>query len=246
MNSIQLLLKQKYLELQAKNPRLSNRYFAQRIGISSGALSEIMQGKRNISKKMAAKIAEKLQLDPNETAELLGEAKPEENPDFDFMQVQDDQFHMISDWPHFAILNLVKSDKCVHKPSWFAEQLNLPLKTVHHTLDRLLRLEMLVFEKKKYVRRSPNMKTSDNILNLSIQKSNLQDLELIRDHLAFLDVHERDLTSLTMLLDPKKMPEFKKWIRNAQDQFAHKYETTKSASVFRLTVGLFPLKKSQT
>lgn len=245
MNSIQLFLKQKILEMQVKNPRLSNRYFAQRLGISSGALTEILQGKRNVSKKMAAKIAQRLQLGPSETAELLGEQKTLDTPQFEFMQMHDDQFHLISDWPHFAILNLVKSDTCVHKPSWFAAQLNLPLKVVHNTLDRLLRLELLVYEKKKYIRRNPNLKTSDDILNLSIQKSNVQDLELIRDHLSFLDVSERDLTSLTMLLDPKKMLEFKKWIRHAQDQFATKFETTKSTVPFRLTVALFPLKKSQ-
>ncbi|MGZ3774897.1 MAG: TIGR02147 family protein [Pseudobdellovibrionaceae bacterium] len=245
MNSVQLILKQKFLELQVKNPRLSNRYFAQKLGISSGALSEILQGKRNVSKKLALKIAQKLQLNPSEMAEFLGEQLTTSGPEFEFTQMQDDQFHLISDWPHFAILNLVKSEKCIHKPSWFAEQLNLPLKVVHQIIERLIRLELLVYKNKKYHRRSSNLKTSDNVLNLSIRKSNIQDLELIQDHLNFLDINERDFTSITLLLDPNKMPEFKKWIRDAQDQFAYKYETTKSISPYRLTVGLFPLKKSQ-
>lgn len=246
MNSVQVILNEKFTELRSKNPRLSVRYFAQRLGISSGALSEILQGKRKVSQKLAARMAERLQLDPTEASQFMGLPEQTEVVDIQYRQLQDDQFHMLSDWPHFAILNLVKSENCVHRPSWFAKQLNLPLKTIHQVLERLLRLEMLVYKNKKYVRSSPHWKTSDDILNLSIQRSNLEDLDRIREQVVDLSVHERDLTSLTMLLDPKKMAIFKKWIRDAQDQFAHKFETTQSSSAFRLTVALFPLKKSQS
>lgn len=240
---VQTFLKQKLVELQEKNPRLSNRYFAKKLGISSGALSEILQGKRKVSKKMAVRFAENLHLDSSETADLCGQLPSENTSDFEFIQMRDDQFHMIADWPHFAILNLVKSERCVHRPSWFARQLNLPLKVVHQTLDRLIRLEFLSYRNKKYVRLATNFQTSDDILNLSIRKSNIEDLEMIKEQLTALKVEERDLTSLTMLIDPQKMPEFKKWIRRMQDQFAHKFETAKSVSPFRLTVALFPLRK---
>jgi transcriptional regulator with XRE-family HTH domain len=246
MNSVQMLLNQKFLEMKAKNPRLSHRFFAQKLGLSSGALSEILKGKRKISHKLATKLAARLHLDPVDTAAFVGTSLMHDPADIAYLQVRDDQFHLISEWPHFAILNLVKSDLCLHRPTWFAQQLNLPLKTTQNAIDRLLRLGMLVYEKKKYVRTSAHLQTSDDILNLSIQKSNVEDLERVRELLGQLPVTERDLTSLTMLLDPKKMPEFKRWIRKAQDQFAAKFETTQSISPFRLTVSLFPLKNSKT
>jgi uncharacterized protein (TIGR02147 family) len=244
MNSLQLLLNEKYLEMKAKNPRLSHRYFAQKLGLSSGALSEILKGKRNVSTKLAAKIAARLHLDPTTTASLT-RAPFEEEPhvEIDYMQLRDDQFHMISDWPHFAILNLVKSDFCEHKATWFADQLNLPLKVVQECIDRLLRLKMLSYERRKYMRTQSSFKTSDDILNLSIRKSNFEDLEMMKDHLQTLGVHERDHSSVTMLVDSAQMPDIKKWLRRAQDQFAHKFETTKSKSAFRLTFSLFPLTK---
>lgn len=244
---MQIILNQKFLELRAKNPRLSHRYFAERLGISSGALSEILKGKRKISRKLAQKIAARLLLDPIDTATFVGQTLvPGEAQDINYLQLQDDHFHLISEWPHFAILNLVKSDHCVHRPTWFAQQLNLPLKVTQDALDRLQRLGMLAYEKKKYTRTNNNLQTSDDILNLSIQKSNIEDLDMMQNLLGALPVNERDFTSLTMLLDPKKMPEFKRWVRKAQDQFALKYETTDSATAFRLTVGLFPLRKSET
>jgi uncharacterized protein (TIGR02147 family) len=246
MNSVQLMLNQKLMELQEKNPRLSHRYFAQKLGISSGALSEILKGKRKVSAKLASKLAARLNLDPITTANFTGQVlEADAAHDIDYLQLSDDQFHLISEWSHFAILNLVKSDRCQHKATWFAEQLNLPLRLVQDALDRLMRLGMLVYAKKKYIRSQAHFKTSDDVFNLSIRKSNLEDLELIREHLTASEVQERDFTSITMLIDPEQMPEFKKWIRKAQDQFAHKFETTKSANPFRLTMALYPLKKSK-
>jgi uncharacterized protein (TIGR02147 family) len=247
MNSLQLLLNEKFLEMKAKNPRLSHRYFAQKLGVSSGALSEILKGKRNVSTKLASKIAARLHLDPITTANLTrGPYEEEALVEVNYMQLRDDQFHLISEWPHFAILNLVKSETCQHKVAWFAEQLNLPMKTAQECVDRLLRLKMLSYEKKKYVRTESFLKTSDDIMNLSIRKSNFEDLEMMKDHLPNLTVYERDLTSMTMLIDPVQIPEMKRWLRRAQDQFAHKFETTKSHAVFRLTFALFPLKKPKT
>jgi uncharacterized protein (TIGR02147 family) len=244
VNSVQIVLNQAFHDLKAKNPRLSNRYFARKIGISSGALSEIMKGKRKVSEKLALRIAERLQLDPKAKSALMApKIDAEEAGQFEYLQLQDDQFHMIADWPHFAVLNLVKSSECEHKISWFAERLNLSEKAVSEVLNRLLRLGMLSYQKKKYIRTKSAFKTSDDVLNSSIQRSNLEDLDLYREHLATLPVEERDLTSITMLLDPKRMPEFKKWVRTAQDRFASKFETTGSTTAYRLTVGLFPLKK---
>lgn len=242
MNSVQIILNEKLLELQQKNPRLSYRYFAQKLGISSGALSEILSGKRKISAKMAKKIADRLHLTPSDAKAFMGRPLEEDSPDLNYIQMRDDQFHLISDWQHFAILNLVKSERCQHRASWFASQLNLSVTAAQEALDRLLRLEMLKLEKKKYVRTQTRLTTSDDIMNVSIQKSNFQDLEMMREHLSTLAVGERDLTSLTFLLDPARMAEFKKQIRKMQDQFSEKFESTKSVSVFRLTVALFPLK----
>lgn len=247
MNSVQLVLNQTFLDLKAKNPRLSHRYFAQKLGLSSGALSEILKGKRKVSNKLARKIADRLNLDPRTRSKLLRAREEEaEVSEFDFLQLEDDQYHLISDWQHYAILNLVKSDHCQHKISWFAERLDLPEKTVNEALNRLLRLGMLSYQKKKYIRTKGNFNTSDNVLNLSVRKSHLEDLEMFRDHLASMPIEERDMTSMTLLLASDQMPEFKKWIRAAQDRFASKFETTNSSTAYRLTIALFPLRKPKS
>lgn len=243
MNVLQLTLHKKLVELKAKNPRLSDRYFAQKLGLSSGALSEILKGKRQISLKLAEKLAQRLQLEPSEREHFLRAFAQKVKLDVKSVQLQDDQFHMISDWVHFAILNLIKSKTCQHKPAWLAQQLQLPVKTVHEALERMLRLGLLERREGKYHRTKAHLHTSDDVMSLSIRKSNVQDLELISEQLEAFGLHERDLTSMTLLLDPAKMPAFKKWLRQSQDRFAAKFETTDSETAFRLTMALFPLKK---
>ena len=245
MNSVQLILSEKFLDLKNKNQQLSHRYFAKKIGLSSGALSEILQGKRKISLKLAQKIADRLCLNPKEKAHFLGLNEEQIEPQgLDYTDLKNDQFQMISDWHHFAILNLVKSDYCVHKADWFARQLNLPLKTVTEALRRLLRLELLKIKGNKFVRTASRLTTSDGIRNLSIIKSNTADLQMIQSQINVIDVQQRDLTSITLLIDEEKMKDYKKWIRGIQDKFANKFQTTKSKTVFRLSIALFPLRKT--
>lgn len=243
MNPVQLILQQKFSEMKNRNQQLSYRFFAKKIGLSSGALSELMNGKRQISPKLALKIADKLCLDPKDRAQFLGQSEEElQVKSLQYTELKNDQFHLISDWPHFAILNLVKSDQCVHKAEWFAQQLNLPLPEVKECLNRLLRLELLKIKNKKFVRTSAQFSTSDDVINLSIRKSNLEDLQMIQRQITTIGVDKRDLSSTTLLIDESKMKEYKAWLRNMQDKFGHKFEATHSKSVFRLSVALYPLK----
>ena len=74
---VQEALNERLIELRGKNPGFSMRAFSKRLGISSSALSEILSGKRKISKKMAAKIATRMDLTPEEIV-LKGLGVPKE------------------------------------------------------------------------------------------------------------------------------------------------------------------------
>ncbi len=246
METIQLKLNERLMQLKQKNPRFSQRSFAQKLGLSSGALNEILQGRRRVSYSLAEKLAERLLLSPSEKEEFLSSFKSEQDAkvSLEYLQINNDQFHAIADWPHFAILNLVKAKSCEYTPRWFSDQLNLSVGSIQTYLERLLRLGFLKLEKGKYVRSKPRYETTDDVLNLSIQKAHLEDLELIKYSLSELSLKERDTTSITLLVDPSRMAEFKKWIRSAQDKFSLKFETTNSSVVYRMVISLFPLKKN--
>lgn len=69
--AIQDKIRSQFARLQSKNPAFSLRAFALKLDISPSAFSEIMSGKRKISKKMAVKILERMHLDADEAEAII-------------------------------------------------------------------------------------------------------------------------------------------------------------------------------
>lgn len=140
-NKVADLLQKKFREGQLKNSRYSQRAFAQKLGVSSGALSEILKGKRAISTPLKKKMAEALQLSPTEQMDFFDDDLPENLKPArrEYFRLSVDQFHLLSDWWHFAILNLLKTKGFRLDQGWIANRLDLPTRTVADALDRLFR-----------------------------------------------------------------------------------------------------------
>ncbi|MGZ3699878.1 MAG: helix-turn-helix domain-containing protein, partial [Bdellovibrionota bacterium] len=58
------LLNEAFAERKAKNPSYSLRAFARYLAISAAALSQVLSRKRDLSKRNALKVAERLGLSP--------------------------------------------------------------------------------------------------------------------------------------------------------------------------------------
>jgi uncharacterized protein (TIGR02147 family) len=246
-NKVADLLQKKYREGQLKNPRWSQRAFAQKLGVSSGALSEIMKGKRAISTPLKKKMAEALQLSPSEQIDFFDDDLPEnlKPARHEYFRLSVDQFHLISDWWHFAILNLLKTRGFRMDQGWIAARLGLHTKTVTDALDRLFRLGHLKRAGKAVSREYPNIETTDDFFDLSIRKAHVEDTKLIEQSLTGGDLELRDHTSLTFAIRKKDMKRAKELIRRFQDQFAAEIETTDGSAdeVYRLSMSFFPLTK---
>lgn len=255
MNStaLQKILHQKYVEAQLKNPRLSKRAFALRLGVSSGALTELMNGKRKLSQKKLHDLADRLNLDPSEQTELFSVnsapvrlVKRSGRKPTPYLQVSADQFKIISRWEHFAILSLIKIKNFDPDPTWIASRLNISRNSAERALERLLSTGLLRRTRSGGLKRgSPYYSTSDGVVDSAVRQSHLESLELARSSLATDGIQERDFTSITMAIDSKKLPEAKQLVREFHDRLANLLEDTTSPDrVYRLAVQLFPISKS--
>src|ERR1700727_2838996 len=68
---LQNLLRKNFADAKVRNPSYTMRSFARRLKVSSGALSEILAGRRRVGKKWAIRAADELALDPSERARLI-------------------------------------------------------------------------------------------------------------------------------------------------------------------------------
>ena len=256
--AVQNLLRRKLNELQAKNPAYSVRAFANRLGMQPSATNEILKGERRISLKMAERLAKKLHLDPSERSEFLRHfpvrvrrkkrlaenqgANPGAEPNPDVLRLSGDQFATIADWVHYGILNLLKTKDPRADFGWMATRLGVSETRVSGAMDRLQRLNLVRREAKgRWVRVYTRLNTTEDVLDVSIQKSHLADLELARHSLLADPVGLRDFSSIMFAVSPAILPKAKEILRRAQDEIAELAGETEATEVYRLSTYLFPI-----
>lgn len=254
---IQKLIHGKFDEIRAKNAAYSLRALARRIDVSPSTLTRILNGERAVSRPLAERICTKLCLDPQQRADVMSafpssrryrksgavQARPDET-DSSFLQLSTDQFHIIGVWYHFAILSLLRTKDFQNDPAWIAERLGISVAESKEAMERLLRLK--VIEQKpdgSYVRTSRRVRTTDDILNVSLQKAHHQNLELAQEALIEVPVELRDFSAITMPASPHLLPKAKELIRKFQDDLSELLESESGTEVYKFCTQLFPLTK---
>lgn len=238
------LLRVKLEEAKLRNPNWSLRAFALRLGMSSGALSETLKGKRPLTLKMRQRMIDRLQLSPMEQREILADSLDPllKNLGEAHLQLDSDSFHMISDWWNFAILNLVKTVDFKADIGWISQRLGLSKTVTKEAWQRLFRLGYLSKNAKgKIVRRHPKLTTTSDVIDLSIRRAHLEDLKLIEHALLNVRVEEREVNSVTLALKKKDLVRAKDLIRKFQDEFCDLTESEPADDVYRLSISFIPL-----
>lgn len=248
-NEIQKVLNEELHRLRLRNPSYSLRAFARKLSMAPSALSEILQGKRAVSRKTAVSIANALMMSPAERDKLLklfpehfkraprGAAltvKPSN-------QLMMDQYRTISEWFHFAILSLAETTNFQSDISWIAQRLRLSKVVASSAVNRLLRLKLLQQKNGAFSATGLSYATPDGIAEVSLRRAHATNLDLAKASLERDSLEERDFTSMTMAIDPRKIPEAKKRIREFQKELCAFLESGEQTEVYKVCTQFFPL-----
>jgi transcriptional regulator with XRE-family HTH domain len=241
-------LSRSFAEAKLRNPAYSLRAFSRRTGVGHSALSEILNGKRAVSAKLARRISARLALDPASVARIDGafanrgrRAGPEDRA---AIQLNSDQFQVIASWFHFAILSLAETEGFASDASWIAARLRISEGDARAAIERLLRLEMLARDSMgRYIPTGKRFTTTDGIASTSIRRSHAQDTELARRSLEQDSVEIRYFTSMTMTLDPDRLEEAGRELQKFRERFCSRFESGARKEVYKLTLGFFPLSR---
>lgn len=243
--AIQRTLSEALTNAKIKNPAFSLRAFAKRLKINPSALSEILNGKRCISEGLAKRLVDNLALDPKSRQSVLSLFEPEtqdEKKSDNYLELSVDQFKVISEWYHFAILSLAETEGFQSDVKWVAERLKIKVQEVQHAVERLLRLRMLVLNPDgSWVVTGAQYRSSDEVTNLALRKAHAQNMELAMKSLDEDAVDSRDFTAMTMAIDAKKLPIAKKMIREFLDKLSVVLESGYKSEVYKASIQLIPL-----
>ncbi len=247
-DQVRIFLTNKLNELKAKNPNYSMRAFATKIGLSPGATAEILKGERRVSRKIAEKIADNLKLDPTERTDLLKKfpsrmtTKTKTPVVKSKIRLDPNQYAFIADGIHFAILSLLRVKDFRPDISWIATRLEIPEVEARKAVLRLQHLKLItISETGKFERSNVPIQTSDDVLDLSLQESHLNDMEMAKIKIKNVPVELRDFSAYTFPANPKLLDRAKEVLRKAQDEIEDLMHDESATEVYKVCTYLFPL-----
>jgi len=241
-DKVRLILLEELARSQARNPGYSMRAFAKRVGVSQTAISQILAGKRPVTRKAAEKILQGLDKDPQTMAVVF---QPEQANTHPFKSLDMDSYYLIADWHYYAILSLAETKDFIGTTKWIAGRLGISETVAKESVERLLRLDLLERDPKtkKLWATGEQLEAMSAIANPALKKACRQNLDLAQKALEETEFAERDFTAITLCFDPDKMAEAKQMIKNFRRNFCRVMETKPKKEVYKLSIQLFPLTK---
>lgn len=251
-----------------QNPRYSLRAFARDLQLSPSRLSEILNRKQGLSRKVAHKIAgilgygeKETQLfcdlvsvhharSPKErqTAQLrLLKSTIEKQQEDEVFHLQLDAFKIISDWYHLGILELLKCKGFKSDPKWMARRLGIPLIQVELALERLLRVKLLKKQDGEFVSVQQDGWVPGGVPSASIRKFHRQVLEKAIQAMSVQPVQERYFSTRFLTIDRADLPEAFDAIKSFQLRFCDQIQSDKPKELlYCISMQLFKMVEEDT
>lgn len=235
---------------KSKNVRYSLRTFSSTVGISPGRLSELIAGKRRMTVKQAERVADRLNYNPTSRLQLIKvvsdqagirETKASRGSKQKFIAVSADSFQIIADWQHFAILSLMDTKSFKNDSRWIAQRLGIAKPLVEVSIERLCRVGILSKKNGRLLKTGNNLETTHDISSPALRISHRQTLMQAADALDSVPVELRDITSISMAIDPAKIPRAKSLIRSFRHRLCEILEADEKSEVFNLNIQLVPV-----
>ncbi|MCX6123326.1 MAG: DUF4423 domain-containing protein [Proteobacteria bacterium] len=257
-------LRSEYARRRSANPQYSLRAFSKKLGVAAGRLTEIFDGKRQLTSSMGKLIAGGLEMEPKEVNEFIAaierarvdnrRKRPAKPADYllrqgaqaVYDQLSADEFHLVSDWYHFAILNLIATNDFRSDNGWIAKRLGITSTEVEVAITRLERLDLLRTVKGKLQRIKGPVTTTNDVPSAALKISHKQSLEQANAAIDDVAIDLRDVTSMTMAVNLRKIPEAKKIIREFRRNLAALLEEGQKEEVYNLNIQLIPITKVRT
>lgn len=249
-----LFLQQELVNRCQKNPSYSLRAFARALNVSSSALSAMLNGKRTITATSVERLGSAIGLGPKEISryKILSREKKlglgaELTSKDEFQQITLDSYAIISDWYHYAILELIRVKNFEPSIAWVAKSLGITKSEANIAVERLQRVGLLeITDRGKWLDKTASGKATNiqgDLTSVASRKLQKQILEMSLRALEEMPSTElRSHTSLTLAIAPEDLPLAKEKIKTFRRELAELLESNKNPSeVYHVNVSLYPV-----
>ncbi len=247
---------------QLRNPKYSLRAFSRDLEVPAPKLSQILKGRGGISPDRATQIAPKLHLGQEEAqlfvtlvavqhsrshlAKKQAKARLEGiSQSAEYGSIQLETFKVISDWYHFAILELTETVGFKSSIPYISERLRISVETAKEAIQRLQDLGLLMKKSGRWLQTNANLATPTGVPSQAIRHYHRQILAKADEALDFYPVEQRDFSASTIPVAESQMAEAKEEIRKFRRELAKKLSKGREPKerVYSLAIQFFPLDK---
>lgn len=229
------------------NRQYSLRAFAKFLDTESSFLSKMLKGQRKVSGNNIVKFSHKLGLNLEQINHFVSLTSAETDISEGYSQIQIDEFNLISDWYHYAILELIQVDDFQADTRWVSRTLGITFGEAHAAIERLKRLGLVKIEGKKWVCTGQNTTVGHHFTLEALRNMQRQILQQAIHALENTSMSERDQSSMTFCVDLERLEEAKKRIQKFRRELSQFLENGDSKDkVYQLSISLFPVSHRQT
>jgi uncharacterized protein (TIGR02147 family) len=257
------LLREELVARCGRNPVYSARAMARDLQVSPAFFSQIMSGTRALSEERAVSLAEKIRwsaqkrrvfvklvrLHATSDERLRGEIQRDIKRTIGrkkaalstkYHDLSHDEFKVIADWYHFAIVELADICELKDDSAYVAARFGLSNVTAMQAIERLVRIGLLVRDSGvlKKARDSYRMGAVASSAIRGFHKDHLKKAAAAIEEQA---VETRDFSGTTFAINPKKLPRAKALIRRFQSDLMELLEMGDRTAVYHLAVQLYRL-----
>lgn len=250
------------------NPAYSARAMARDLDVSPAFFSQIMSGARALSEERAMKLAENIRwttrkrrvfvklvrlhstTDERLRREVLADIKKTSGRKVTplpqkFHDLEHEEFKLISEWYHFAIVELSELGPLADESNEVARRLGISNITAMQAIERLIRRGLL--ERRDGILSKPKANyRMGAVPSSAIRSFHKEHLKKAAQAIEDQPVETRDFSGTTIAIDPKKIPRAKALIRRFQNDLAELLESGEKTAVYHLAVQLYRLDETRT
>lgn len=236
------LLASEWRKRKTRNGQFSLRAFARFLEMSPSLLSQLLSGKRRLTRKQALKIANRLDFSPAERNRLLIGPYSETAGLLDERRLlEEDQFNLISDWYHYAILGLASLESNSSSPKWISRRLGISEIIATDALRRLKRLKLIEIKDGSFRQVTKPLDAGWNAPSAALRRHHKQNMDLAKEKIDTVDLSKREYSSITMAANPIQLKKAKDLIAEFKYRLSKILEQGERTEVYTLSVQLFPV-----
>lgn len=210
----------------------SHRFLQQKLGVkSTGYLSNVLSGKKNISQEQALNLAHIIGLRKREQDYFIilvnfNQAMTIEERNRYFQSLREfslgassrltpERLSLFKRWYHVALVELVQCPGVGTNSEQLAKMLipNPGLACVREALRELEEWGFIQKQQQRYVRTEPTLSTGDDIQSLAVANFQRETMDLGREAMDRFDLTERDISCLTLALSAQSSQRVRQEVR---------------------------------